>query len=80
MATVSLERLRKSHPGAPDALRELSLEIASAPPRSTLFPGRSSLAIANAAEAPAARHSAVVPAATINELSTARANVPPSPA
>jgi len=28
VATVSLERLRKSHPGAPDALRELSLEIA----------------------------------------------------
>jgi len=27
MATVSLERLRKAHPGAPDALRELSLEI-----------------------------------------------------
>ncbi|HYV66578.1 MAG TPA: ABC transporter ATP-binding protein [Myxococcales bacterium] len=28
MATVSLERLRKSHPGAPDALREVTLEIA----------------------------------------------------
>jgi len=28
VATVSLERLRKSHPGAPDALREVSLEIA----------------------------------------------------
>ena len=27
MASVLLERLRKSHPGAPDALRELSLEI-----------------------------------------------------
>jgi multiple sugar transport system ATP-binding protein len=28
MATVSLEGLRKAHPGAPDALRELTLEIA----------------------------------------------------
>jgi len=28
MATVELERLRKSHPGAPDALRDLSLRVA----------------------------------------------------
>jgi hypothetical protein len=57
-----------------------NIEMASAPPKSSERPRNCSLATAKAAEAPTARHSAVVPAATRSEFSTARAKVAPRPA
>src|SRR3954468_5073754 len=57
-----------------------NMEMASEAPSSSERPRNCNRAMANAAEAPAARQSAVVPAATSKGFSAARANDPPSPA